>query len=97
MKKVILKSIIIFLITVFLFYYILKDNFNESIKLLSSSNLLFVLLGVLMCFIAFLVDTLVFKTLIKRHNKNYSNKKNLKFKMHWMAQQKTLDHRGKSE
>jgi len=74
MKKVILRSFILLIITILLFYYILKDNFSESIRLLMSSNIVFVLLGILMCFIAFLVDTYIFKTLIKRHNKNYSIK-----------------------
>ena len=69
MKKVVLRSFILLIITILLFYYILKDNFSESIRLLTSSNLLFVLLGFLMCLIAFLIDTHIFKTLIRRHNK----------------------------
>ena len=75
MKKVVLRSFILLIITILLFYYILKDNFSESIRLLSSSNLLFVLLAFLMCLIAFLIDTHIFKTLIRRHNKNYPTKK----------------------
>ena len=43
MKKVVLRSFILLIITILLFYYILKDNFSESIRLLTSSNLLFVL------------------------------------------------------
>ncbi len=75
MKKVLLRSFILLLITIILFYYILKDNFTESIRLIMSSNMVFVLLGILMCLIAFLVDTHIFKTLIRRHNNEYPLKK----------------------
>ena len=38
MKKIKFRSIIILLITIFLFWYILKDNFVKSIDLIASSN-----------------------------------------------------------
>lgn len=74
MKKILLRSVIIFLITVFLFYYVLKDNFNESIKLLLSSNFFYVFLAILTCFIAFLIDTYILKKLVNRHKKDYKYK-----------------------
>lgn len=75
MKKIIIRSVIMILITVLLFWYILKDNFTTSIKLLASSNIIFLLLGFLTFFIAFIVDTNVFKILIRRHKKDYETKK----------------------
>ena len=75
MKKIIIRSIIMVLITVLLFWYILKDNFTESIRLLASSNILFLLLGFLTFGVAFIIDTTVFKILIRRHKKDYSLKK----------------------
>ena len=75
MKKIIIRSIIMVLITIILFWYILKDNFTVSIKLLASSNILFLLLGFITLGIAFVVDTNVFKTLIRRHKKDYPLKK----------------------
>ena len=65
MKKIIIRSIIMVLITVLLFWYILKDNFTESIRLLASSNILFLLLGFLTFGVAFIIDTTVFKILIR--------------------------------
>ena len=47
MKKIKFRSIIILLITIFLFWYILKDNFVKSIDLIASSNKWLILL--LMC------------------------------------------------
>lgn len=77
MKKVIIRSVLLLVLTVFLFYYILKDNFNESIRLLISSNFFYVFLAILMFSISFLIDNYIFKTLINRHKKDYSLKSSL--------------------
>ena len=45
MKKIGFKTIFIFLLTMFLFYYLLKDNFIESMKLLKNANYLYIILA----------------------------------------------------
>lgn len=77
MKKVLLRSIFLLSLTIFLFYYILKDNFTESINLLLESNKLFILLGIIVLFVAFIIDSYIFKLLINRHKKDYSFKKSM--------------------
>lgn len=74
MKKILFRSIILFIITIILFYYILKDNFNESVNLLFSSNFIFLFASVFVFFISFIIDTYIFKTLINRHKKDYTFK-----------------------
>ncbi len=77
MKKVIISRLLLCFITVILFYFILKDNFYESISLISSSNILFILLAIIfyICFIS--LESYSFKLLINRINKKYNLKKSL--------------------
>ncbi len=77
MKKIIIRSVFIFLITVFLLYYILKDNFNESIRLLVSSNFIFLGLALLVWAIFFISESLLLKILINKHKKDFSLKQSL--------------------
>ncbi len=77
MKKIVFRSTFMFLLTAFLLYYILKDNFFESVNLLFSSNLLFLLLALLVWFLYFLAEAIVLKLLINKHNKNYTLKQSL--------------------
>ena len=75
MKKVIVRSLFLCLVTVILFYYILKDNFNESILLLSKSNLIYIFFAIV-CYVCFiLLEAYLIKILINKINKKYSMKK----------------------
>ena len=56
MKKIKLRSIIILLITIFLFWYILKDNFVKSIDLIASSNKWLILLSILTYIVYFIIE-----------------------------------------
>ena len=75
MKKIKLRSIIILLITIFLFLYILKDNFVKSIDLIASSNKWLILLSILTYIVYFIIEAYLLKLLIDKSCKKYSFKK----------------------
>ena len=75
MKKIKLRSIIILLITIFLFWYILKDNFVKSIDLIASSNKWLILLSILAYIVYFIIEAYLLKLLIDKSCKKYPFKK----------------------
>ncbi len=77
MNKIKIRSIIILTITIFLFWYILKDNFVKSINIISMSNKSLILLSILIYIIYFIVETYLLKLLIDRSCKKYSFKKTI--------------------
>ena len=54
-SKVLINSLIVVLISIFLIYYILKDNFTMSIKVLSSVNIFWLILTIIIYIIYFLM------------------------------------------
>ena len=75
MKKIILRSTFMILITIVLFYYILKDNFTESMHLLYKSNFIYITSAII-CYIFFiLLESYLVKILINKIDKKYSMKK----------------------
>lgn len=77
MNKIKIRSIIILTITIFLFWYILKDNFVKSINIISMSNKSLILLSILIYIIYFILETCLLKLLIDRSCKKYSFKKTI--------------------
>lgn len=75
MKKIKFRSIIILLITIFLFWYILKDNFVKSIDLIASSNKWLILLSILAYIVYFIIEAYLLKLLIDKSCKKYPFKK----------------------
>ena len=75
MKKIKFRSIIILLITIFLFWYILKDNFVKSIDLIASSNKWLILLSILTYIVYFIIEAYLLKILIDKSCKKYPFKK----------------------
>ena len=82
-SKVFINSLIVLLISIFLIYYILKDNFTMSIKVLSSVNIFWLILTIIIYIIYFLMETIIFKQLINEHKKGYSYKSSIK--LHLMS------------
>lgn len=82
MQKYKRNSIIILIVTIFLMWYILKDNLSTSLKLLINTN--YILLAV--CFIIyityFLLESFIMKKLIDQHNKKYSFKQATKLNIY---------------
>ena len=71
MKKIGFKTIFIFLLTMFLFYYLLKDNFIESMKLLKNANYLYIILAFIIFGLYIIVEAYLLYILIKKQKKNY--------------------------
>lgn len=71
MKKMCIKTIFIFLLTIFLFYYLLKDNFVSSMKLLKNANYIYIILAILIFIIYIIVEAYLLYILIKKQKKNY--------------------------
>lgn len=71
MKKVTIKSIIILLLTFILFWYILKDNFVISMKLLLSSNIIYLFLAILVYCTYFLIEAYLIYKLTNQYSKDY--------------------------
>lgn len=81
MKKIKFRSIIILLITIFLFWYILKDNFVKSIDLIASSNKWLILLSILVYIVYFIIEAYLLKLLIDKSCKKYPFKKVIELNM----------------
>lgn len=81
MKKIKFRSIIILLITIFLFWYILKDNFVKSIDLIASSNKWLILLSILVYIVYFIIESYLLKILIDKSCKKYPFKKVIELNM----------------
>lgn len=75
MKKFKRNGIIIFVITLVLIWFILKDNFNESIKLLMTSKLSWIFVSLIVFFIYVVLESLVTKILVNQYKKDYTLKK----------------------
>lgn len=77
MKRFKKNGIIIILLTAFLMWYTLKDNFAATIKILGNVNLLWILVALIMFLIYFLLESLMYKIVINQYNKKYTYKKSL--------------------
>lgn len=76
-----LNSLIVLILSIFLLWYVLKDNFNESLDILLSAKVLWIVLAFVVFFIYFLLETIVIKKLVNVHKKDYSLKSSLKLHM----------------
>lgn len=81
MKKIKLRSILLTVLTIGLFWYILKDNFSESITLLFSSNIWYLLLVVITYIVYFFVEAYLLYLLINKVNNSYSYKQTLELNL----------------
>lgn len=78
MKRKWLNEIIILLVTSIVLFFILKDNFSSTIKVLSEANFLYFLLAILLYVIVFTIEAFIIFMLIKEYKKNYSFKESFK-------------------
>lgn len=72
MKNTKINGIILFVVTAAILIYVLKDNFTQTINIISSANLLWILIATTLYVIAFSVETMVLRKLIKQYKKDYS-------------------------
>lgn len=72
------KSLIFLVITLLLIIYALKDVWRDSLKILSTSNLLWIFLALAAYFIYFFIETICLYKLVQQYKENYSFKECLK-------------------
>ena len=81
MKNVKFNSFIILLISSVFIYLLLKDNFKESMDLLSRANLWWILLALVLFFAYIYFEAMAMHTLVKGHNIKYSKWKMLRLQI----------------
>ena len=70
MKNIKLKSIIVFVITIFILYILLKDNFSLILSEITSINIVFFVIACLLFVIYFLIDNTALFILTRMYNKD---------------------------
>lgn len=73
-KNILENSIIIFLITIAILYFVLRKDDSEIVQLFSSVKIEYVLIGILIYIIYFLLDQLAFYQFIKNYDKKMTYK-----------------------
>lgn len=81
MKNTKFRSILLVVLTVGLFWYILKDNFNESINLLLGANIWYLLLILLTYVVYFVIEAYLLYLLINKINNTYSYRQTLELNL----------------
>ncbi len=74
MKNFKKKTIILLIISIFFIYFIVKDNFIETLILIRSSNLLWIILSFILFYLYVLLEAYVLKYIISEYKKDYSIK-----------------------
>lgn len=75
MKHAKLNKIIMLIVTIFLLIFLLKDNFNETIKSIIEANKLWLLLAIVIYIISVIFDALSYYFIVKQYNDKYTIKK----------------------
>lgn len=73
--KVKRNSIIVLFLTLFMFYILIKDNFNNIISVLQTSKFEWIILGFLVFLFSILIESIVLKRITNRYKEKYSLKK----------------------
>ncbi len=76
-----LNSLIILVLSIGLIWFIMKDTFQESISILLSAKIIWLILAFIVFIAYFLLETLVMKKLINVHKPDYTFKSALKLYM----------------
>ena len=78
MKRKWLNEIIILVVTAIVLFFILKDNFSSTIKIIGSANILYFLLAILLSTMVIGIEGYVSYLLVREYKKNYSFKEAFK-------------------
>lgn len=81
MKRKWLNEIIILVVTAFVLFFILKDNFSSTIKIIGSINLFYFIVSILMYAVVFTIEAYIIFLLIKEYKKNYEFKDSFKLSL----------------
>ena len=71
-SKTFINSGLVLLLSIFLVWYFLKDNYKVSLEVLHNANLWWLLLAIIIYLVYFLLETLLLKKLVNNHKKDYS-------------------------
>ena len=71
-SKTLINSGLVLLLSIFLVWYFLKDNYKVSLEVLHNANLWWLLLAIIIYLVYFLLETLLLKKLVNNHKKDYS-------------------------
>ena len=71
-SKTFINSGLVLLLSIFLVWYFLKDNYRVSLEVLHNANLWWLLLAIIIYLVYFLLETLLLKKLVNNHKKDYS-------------------------
>ena len=81
MKRKWLNEIIILIVTVIVLFFVLKDNFSSTIKMIGSINIFYFLFAILMYVGVFTIEAYILFLLIKEYKKNYNFKDSFKLSL----------------
>ena len=81
MKRKWLNEIIILVITTIVLFFVLKDNFSSTIKMIGNINIFYFLFAILMYAGVFTIEAYILFSLIKEYKKNYSFKDSFKLSL----------------
>lgn len=73
--KVKRNSLIVLSLTILMFYLILKDNFDNTIAVLQTSNFGWIIVGLAVFILSVFIESVVLKKIVCRYKKNYSLRK----------------------
>lgn len=73
--KVKRNSIIVLLITLVIFYFIIKDNFNDVMEVLKVANIMWLVIALLIHLLSIFFEAIIIKKLACKYNKEYNVKK----------------------
>lgn len=71
-SKTLINSMLVLIISVFLVWYFLKDNYKVSIEVLYNANWWWLFIAIIIYLVYFLLETLLLKKLINIHKDDYS-------------------------
>lgn len=69
MQNVKKNSIILFLITLVVLFFVIKDDFNNIVNALSKANVIFILIGIIFTILYWFFKALALQTIVKEYNK----------------------------
>lgn len=81
MKRKWLNEIIILVVTAFVLFFVLKDNFSSTIKMIGNINIFYFILSILLYAGVFTIDAYIMFSLVKEYKKNYNFKDSFKLSL----------------
>ena len=75
MNKVKRNSLVVLLLTIILLIFMLKDNFNETINSLTSVNISFLIIAILLFILSYICDALSYYYVVKQYKSDYTVRK----------------------